>query len=59
MADRTTRGEAEKKREDEILSGEPVKTDADPAATQPAQVTRDRGVQPVDEDRHDNRGEPR
>jgi len=59
MADRTKRGEDEKKREDEILTGEPTKPEGDPAA-RPAQVTRDRGVQPADEGdprdtRHENR----
>jgi hypothetical protein len=60
MADRTKRGEAEKKREDEILSGEPAKPNPDPAAQPTPQPTRDRGVTPADEaDPRDTRDENR
>lgn len=58
MAERTKRGEEDRKREDEEVKGEPVATaPAGTAGTQPARVTRDKGVEPSEDNKRDGRGE--
>lgn len=55
MGEMTKRGQEDRKHEDEVMTGEPVQTGTDPAAT-PAPVTRDKGVAPAADSRGEGRG---
>jgi len=47
---RTKRGQQDREREDDKMFGEPLdKHEGGDAATQPANVTRDQGVEPADD----------
>lgn len=46
MAEVTKRGEEDRRREDETMTGEPLEP-ADPAGVRPATVTRDKGAPPA------------
>lgn len=54
MADRTSRGEEERKRDDDVMVGEPVPAGTPNAPSTP--VTRDKSVAPATDQRRDGRG---
>ncbi|AWM41136.1 hypothetical protein GobsT_02560 [Gemmata obscuriglobus] len=57
MAERTKRGDEDRKREDEDMKGEPVGTAAPDGSGAPtASTTRDKGQEPVKDVRREGRG---
>lgn len=52
---RTERGKDDRADEDEAMNGAPVES---PPPEQPANMTRDKGIEPASENRHGARGEP-
>jgi hypothetical protein len=57
MAERTRRGEEDRKQQDEQVTGEPVAAaTAGQGGTQGGNTTRDEGVAPANDDRRDGRG---
>lgn len=57
VAESTKRGEEDRKREDEEVQGQPVATAADRPGTRAANTTRDKGVEPSEDNERDGRGE--
>jgi hypothetical protein len=47
MPERTKRGEEDRKREDDKMTGEPVEAAKENTGTQVANTTRDQGVEPM------------
>lgn len=56
MPERTKRGDEDRKREDEEMSGEPIDTRAPADAGVPTTTTRDKSVEPVKDARRAGQG---